>query len=420
MQSPDTRVGIFERYLLAAAISRTGTAVSSVALPLTAVTVLHASAFQVSLIAAAEYAAWIVIGLPAGVVVARFPLRGVQVTMDAVRALAIATIPLVWWAGHLDVAVLIGVALVIGFANVLFDVGNATFLPTIVSRDKLEARNSVTSAVEAATQLGGPSLGGVLVQLLGAVPALAVDAVSYLLSGTLLRTLPSTRSPSLTNGQSMSKLILAGWRYVRSHPLIGPCTLAATMINFLCGALMALTPLYLVRVLGSPAGLVGVLIASEGLGTLIGAAITPRVSARLGTARTLLIAGTFGGLLVLLIPAGTGPVGMVVFAVGNAGFGAGVVVQSITMRTYRQIETPTELLSRVVATVRFVSWGAIPVGAISAGIIATVVGTRSALWILCASAMLTPAMLSLSQVGRRRDLIDLRGALPNETPRATA
>ncbi len=417
-QAVATQRGLFGRFLCAAAISRTGTAVSSVALPLTAVTVLHANVAQVSVIAAAEYAAWILIGLPAGVLVARLPLRGTQVAMDAARAVAIATIPMLWWAGRLNVAVLVGVALVIGFANVLFDVGNATFLPTIVSRDELEARNSLTSAMDAATQLGGPSLGGVLVQLLGAVPALAVDAVSYLFSGAILRTLPSTRSATVTGGPRMWSLILDGWRYVRGHPLMGPCTLAATMVNFLCGALMALTPIYLVRVLGAPASLVGVLIASEGVGTLIGAAATQKVTARFGTARTLVVAGTFSGLFALLVPVGAGPVGMLAFSVGNAGFGAGVVVLSITTRTFRQLETPPELLSRVVATVRFVSWGAIPVGALCAGFVATAVGTRSALWILCGSAMLIPAMLRLSALGRRRDLIDVGGVAPDQAQRA--
>jgi MFS family permease len=366
--------------------------------------VLHASAVEVSLVTAAEYVAWIFIGLPAGVLVARLPLRGTQIVMDVVRAAAISAVPLAWWAGKLSVAVLVGAAVVISFANVIFDVGNATFLPAIVGADELESRNSVTSGVEATTQLGGPSLGGLLVQLMGAAPALVIDAMSYLVSAALLGTLPARRSPAAVDGRRAGQ-IREGWRYVSRHPLMGPCTLAATLINFVCGALMALAPLYLVRVLGAPAGLVGLLIASEGVGMLVGAAITTRVTARFGSARGLIIAGAVGGLLGLLIPLGHGGPGMITFAIGNAGFAGGVVVLSIIARTFRQLASPPELLSRVVATVRFVSWGAIPVGALLAGVIANESGPRVALWVFCLFSLLTPLMLVLSPVGRRHDLM---------------
>lgn len=105
----------------------------------------------------------------------------------------------------LTVTQLVAVALVVSFANVLFDVANQTFLPEIVPAAQLQARNSLTSGTHAATQLGGPSLGGLAVQLLGAVPTLFVDAVSYLLSAVLLRTLPARRCSDRPTGHRWSR-----------------------------------------------------------------------------------------------------------------------------------------------------------------------------------------------------------------------
>src|SRR5262245_37372542 len=179
---------------------------------------------------------------------------------------------------------------------------------------------------------------------------------------------------------------------------MGPCMWAATVVNFANGALLALTPVYLVRELGASPGLVGVLIASDGAGTLLGATYVPRLSRQVGTARAIMLASLAGALLALLIPAGHDGVGMVLFAIGNAGFAAGVVVFSVNTRTYRQTASPPELLSRVMATVRFVSWGAIPLGSLVAGSLATWLGVRPALWLTCAWVFLPLLVLAWSPV----------------------
>ncbi len=407
--SGTTSARAFWRFWAAGTTSSVGTGVTSVALPLTAVTVLEASAFEVSTITAAGYLAWIVLGLPAGVIVQRFPLRETQVAMDVARAAAIGSIPVAWWLGHLTFVHLVVAALVVSFASVLFDVGNATYLPSIVSKDDLTSRNSFMSGTHATTQLGGPAFGGLLVQFLGAAPTLVVDAISYVTSALFLRGLPpGTRSHVAADGTSprMAALIREGWRFVARHPVMRPCMLAATSINFVNGALLALVPVFLVRVQGLPAGLVGMLMAVEGVGSLASAAITPRLARRIGSARAIIVAGTVGGFFALLMPVGHGVVGMVAFGVGSAGFAAGVVVLSICTRTHRQVASPPELLSRVMATVRFVSWGAIPVGALAAGVVASWSGVHPAFWLFCGLSFVAPLILWLSPVRALRDLGD--------------
>jgi len=396
----------FWTYWGASTASGLGSAVTGVALPLTAVLLLHASTFEMGLLAAASYVAWLIVGLPAGALVRGLPLRATQVALDLVRAVAIATIPLAWWAGVLALWQLLVVALVISFANVFFSVANSTFLPRVVPKAKLHERNSLMSGTDAVTQLGGPSLGGVLVQTVGAAAAMYVDAASYLVSALFLRTLPAvtqTREPT-AQPAPLRRQIREGWDFVTGHAVMNACMWDATVSNFVCGGQMALFAVYLVRHAHAPAGLVGFLLASEGVGSLIGAALSPRVVRAVGSARACLIAGLVSVGGALLIPIGHATVACVMFALGNVVFAAGAVIVSTATRTFRQIATPPELLSRVMATVRFVSWGAIPVGSLVAGALGSWIGVRQTLFLLGALTALSPLILLLSPVRRMRDL----------------
>lgn len=397
----------FWTFWSASAISSIGSAVTSVALPLTAISVLGATAFEVSVVTAASYVAWLVIGLPAGVISQRLPLRGVQVAMDLSRFLAIASIPIAWYLDRLTVAHLAVAALVVSFSSVLFDVSNSTFLPSIVPREQLASRNSLTSATHATTELAGPSLGGVLVQTVGAVPALMADAVSYLVSAVLLRSLPARQVDRPDAWPRVGAMIGEGWRFVVDHPVMRPSMICATAVNFVCGGLLALVPLYLVRGLEVSPLLVGLLLATEGVGSLLGAAVTPWLVREVGSGRAVRCASVVSAVAVLLLPLADGIVGIALFAVGNAGFAAGVVVFSICTRTHRQLASPPHLLSRVMATVRFVSWGAIPVGSLTAGLVASSIGARAALAVFCLLSAVPVAVVFSSALGGVATLEDL-------------
>ncbi|MEU8589735.1 MFS transporter [Streptomyces sp. NPDC048664] len=401
-----SRAAVFWRYWGASTVSGLGDAVTAVALPLLAVLVLHASAFEVSLITAASYVAWLLIGLPAGVLVHRLPLRGTPVVMDLLRAVAVGSVPVAAALGVLSLVHLVLVALVVGLASVVFDVGTSTLLPSLVGKEELTARNSLASGTHAATQLGGPSLGGVLVQVLGAATSMVVDTVSYLASAALMGSLPRVAHPAQEGPRrGMTEMIREGWRHVVRHPVIGPCAADATALNFVNGGLMALTPVFLVRTLDAPPALVGVLIAADGLGTLIGAALTPRIVARVGSGRAVVWASLATPCFAVLMPLAGHSAALLVFALGYGGFGAAVVVTSIVTRTYRQTATPPELLPRVMATVRFVSWGVIPFGALAAGGAAALWGTRAAFALMAVGSAISPAILLASPVRRMRELV---------------
>lgn len=396
----------FWTYWAATTTSSMGSAVTTIALPLTAVLVLDAGPFETGLLAAASYLAWIVIGLPAGAIVQRWPLRATQVITDLVRAAAILSVPLTWWAGHLTLAQLFLVALTLNFAEVLFFSANTTFITSVVPRDQLTGRNSLMSGTHAVTELGGPSLGGLVVQLAGAVPALLLDAVSYVVSAVLLRTLPERRQPGAQDPTPVHRRIAEGWRFVTTHPVMAPCTWWACVVNTVCGAQHALFAIYLVRELHAPAAVVGLLLATGGLGALLAAGATPWLVRRFGSARVVLLVGLFGFAGALLLPSGTGQWGWAWFAVGNIVFAASVVPGSVVTRTYRQVASPPELLSRVMGTVRFASWGCIPLGGLLAGAIAEAAGTRAVLLGSAFVLLAAPAILAASPVRRLRNLED--------------
>jgi len=272
-----------------------------------------------------------------------------------------------------------------------------------VDRKELNSRNSLMSGTHAVTQTGGPSAGALLIQVMGPVLALLLDAVSYLVSALTLRTLPEHRSTDRGSHTKPTQLIKQGWTFVVRHPVMGPCLWWATATNFFVTALLALTPVYLVRAANVPTAAVGVVLAMDGLGAVLGAAVATRLATWLGTARALIVASTAGGLLTLVIPFTTSLGTLHYFMIGNVGLSAGVVVGSILTRTYRQTESPQELLSQVMATTRFVSWGAIPLGAAVSGLVAESVGLNRTLWLVCAGTLLAPLILVLSPLRGRRD-----------------
>jgi MFS family permease len=405
-----TRTSAFWTYWSATAISTTGTGITAVALPLLTLTTLGASNFEMGLLTAATYAAAIIIGLPAGVIVGRYPLRTMLVRMDLFRALALLTVPLAAWAGHLTLAHILVVALLVGLAANLHDVASASFLPAIVSRDELSARNGLISGTFAVTTMAGPAAGGVLVQLIGAAGSIVADAVSYVASASLLVRIPPTMAPTApareSERTSFGRQMSVGLAYVFGHPVLRPACLAAAAANFANGALFAVTVPFLVHTLGLAAGAVGLLLATDGLGTVVGAALTTPLARRIGSARTVLLVPVAAAVASLAMPLAHGALKVPAFAVGLAGFAVGTAVLSVVTRTHRQTVAPPHLLSRVLASVRFVSWSAIPVGALLAGVVAQLWGPRIGLVLTCVASFVGPAVLWASRVRALRDMTD--------------
>lgn len=386
-------------------VSDMGTAVSTLVLPLVAVVTLHASAFEVGVLSALEWLPWLLIGLPSGAWVDRVRARPMLVWTDVVRLGSIVSVPVAAAFGVLRIGQLLVAAFVTGFATVLFQVAYQAYLPRLVEEIDLPEGNAKLQGSQAVAGVAGPGLGGLLVHLTRAPFALFADAASYLVSVlALLAIRTPERAPGPVTSRSLRAEIAEGARYVRADPLLRVLTIAPAIANFFFIGVQAITVLFLVRAVHVAPGTVGVLVALVGLGAVLGAVLARRVGRLVGTSRALWLVTALTAPFALLIPFTTRGVGLLLFVVGNVIPLAGVLVYNVTIGAFRQAYCPSAILGRVVASMRFVLFGTMPLGALSAGALASAFGPRTAIWVLTAGTVLPAVVLTASPLRALRDL----------------
>ena len=392
----------FVRLWTAESVSQLGSQVSLLALPLLAIKTLDASTFAVGALSAVEFAPFLLVGLPAGVIVDRRRRRPVLMVGDIGRAIALFSIPVAWWLGLSTLAQLFVVVFVTGVLTVFFDVAYQSYLPAIVDRDQLGDGNAKLEMSRGGAQIAGPGLAGALVQIVGAPVAVVVDAVSFVLSATAVlfirRAEPPIEVSSAADRPTMRADIGEGLRYVLRHPALRGIAGCTATSNYFSSMLTAVLLVYLVRTLHYSAGLIGLIFVFANVGFLVAAASARRVERRLRLGRTIwiaILAGQIGGLIVAFSPRQHAFPWMVL---GMLLFTAGGTIYNISQVSYRQAITPNQMLGRMNATMRFMVWGTMPLGSLSGGLLGTVIGLRptlmvagvggllSVLWVLSASA----------------------------------
>jgi MFS family permease len=386
-------------------VSQVGTMVSHLALPLLAATSLGASAWEMGLLVAAERGAFLLVGLPAGVLVDRVRRLPVMIAADLVRFALFASIPLAWALGVLTFAQLLVVALLAGVATVLFDVGYQSVLPAVVGRAGLVDGNAKLESTRAAAETAGPALGGGLVQLVGAAAAVLLDAVTYLVSAAfLLRMRTQEAVPARDPDRSLRADIAQGLRYVLGHPLLRAITLCTGTANLFGGVLAAVSVLFLARELGQPPAVIGLVLAAGSAGGVLGALTAGRWIRRLGQGRTVVISLLVTGPVALVLPLTTPGAGLAWFALGTAAVAYGGVVYNVAQVSFRQSVTPDHLLGRMNASIRFLVWGTIPIGGLLGGALGELAGLRATLLITAVGIVLSPVWVVASPLRRLRDL----------------
>ncbi|NUW34894.1 MFS transporter [Nonomuraea sp. SMC257] len=361
----------FRRFVWANGVTQMGTQVTIVALPLAAVLALDAGALELGLLSAAQMVAFLLVGLPAGVWVDRVRRLPVLVWSDLVRGLALVTVPLAAWAGVLTLPQLYAVALILGFGTVFFDVAHMSLLPAVVPEDRLERGNSALEVTRNVSLLAGPGVGGWLVNLLTAPVALLADSVSYLASALLLsRVRAEERPPEAAERPSRHGLrreMAEGLAFVVREPVLRRVAVVGALVMAANSVCAVGFPLYLVKELKIGPGAYGLLLSASACGALAGAALVPRLTARFGTGATLY--GSAALATVVYLPAlATGPGWRLAFLpAAGALFGAASSVFGVTQLSHRQRVTPAHLLGRVNAAMRFVMWGAFPLGGLLGG-----------------------------------------------------
>ncbi len=394
-------------------VSELGNAVTFVVLPLIAVLVLHASAFQVGLIAAAGSVPWLVVALPAGVWVDRWPRRPVMIVSDLARAVVMASIPVAWWLGRLTVAQLAVVSLLTGVGTVFFSIANTAFMPVVLPADRLHEGNGALQASMSATAIAGPGLGGLLIQVIGGPVTLLVDAVSFLVSaGTVaaMRTVEPLRVAPAGGERRLLAEIRDGLRYLAVSPLPRTIALGAGLCNFALGGFDTVVVVFLVRQLHLTAGTVGLLLATMSVGGLIGSLVAARVSRRFGSARTPVLMAYGIVPAGLLVPLTTAGLGLAWFVAGSVLATACIGVFNVCVLSAMQTHVPGHLLGRVSASMRVFSRGTLPLGALLGGALADAFAPRWALLVMMALLIPIPLAFQLSPLGRVREISELTPA----------
>lgn len=387
----------FRRLWAGQTISVFGSQITTLALPLAAIRMLHASTFQVGLLTAASYAAFLAIGLPVGAWADRLRRRPIMIAADAGRALTLASVPIAAAAGHLTIAQLYVVALLQGTGSVFFDVASMSYLPGLVGREHLVESNAKLQASQSLAVATGPSIGGVLIGLVTAPIAIAADAASYLASVlSLLAIRAGEPAPTRPAHRNLRTEITDGLRFVARHQTLRMIAAATATTNLFIAAFYALAIVFLVRQIGLPATMIGLLGSVAAAGGVAGALTATRLRARLGPERVIWISLTAAAPFALLIPLTTPGAGLACYGIGLFTVNYGGTVYNINQAAYRQLLCPPDILGRVNATVRFIVWGTIPLGAALGGILGSTLGNRSAIWIAAAGITLSPIWLLLS------------------------
>ncbi|MGW3076082.1 MFS transporter [Kitasatospora sp. NPDC001132] len=395
----------FRLLLTGAAAAQTGSQVTLVALPLVAVMVLDATPFQVGLLTAAETAAFLLVGLPAGAWLDRMRKLPVLIRADVVRCLAVGSIPPAAAFGVLTMPQLYVVALVTGVATVFFDVAHQSFLPAVLPREQLVGGNGALETVRSSAQIAGPGLGGGLVQLLGAPLAIVADACGYLASALLLvRIKAEEPRPEPAPGRSLRAEVGEGVRFVLGHPLLRAIATATATSNLFSAVLTAVQTVFWVRVLDLSPGAIGVLLSVSAVGGLAGALCAGQLARWIGQARLIWVSTVVTAPFALLWPLSGSGAGVVLFGLASGVVLFGAVAYNVAQVSFRQSVCPPELLGRMNATMRFLVWGTLPIGALVGGVVADAAGPRTALWLCAAGFLLVPLPLLLSPLRRMREL----------------
>lgn len=368
----------FRLLFAAAAVSKLGTSVGYVAMPLVAVTALHASPGEVGALATLSTVAFLVIGLPAGVWTDRIRRRGVLVAADVIRAALLMSVPVAWWFDVLHIGLLYAVVFVTGICTVFFDVANQSYLPQVVGRPALLAANTRLVGMEAVNDIAGRGVAGYLVALVTAPAAIAVDAVSYLVSAWFVTRVRHVE-PAPERGEArLWRDMGEGVRFVARHSVLRAIVLSGSLSNLGIVLVLTMLPVVIVDELRYSAAVLGLLLACGGVGMLCGSLVARRLATRFGAGRVLLV----GTLVVAPCGFGMPFIGGLPIWVATAGWvvlTAQVGVNNVINVSFRQAVTPDRLLGRVNATFRFLLTGALAIGAALAGVLGQAIAPRAAL-----------------------------------------
>ena len=387
------------------AVSRLGSRISDIALPLL-ILALTRSPAQAGLIAAAQSLPYLALSLPAGALVDRWDRKRTMILCDAIRCVSMGTIPIAYALGHLSIAQLYAVALVIGSALVFFDAAELAGLTRVVPAAQLARAIGIVSTAESAAYLLGPGLAGLLIGLARTVPAGAalayiVDSLTYLASALTLRLirLPfqegSAEAHDPLSLRALRAEIAEGLRFLWANGRLRTICLLSMGINLLDGPLLLAVIVLARDELHADARTIGLIFTVAGAGELLGSFIAAWLTARAHTGHILIGAVAAWALAMPLVAEATSPVSLIA---GAALADMMIPLYNVAHVSYRLSLIPDGLQGRVNSAYRLPSYGSGLIGTVAGGILLGTVGPRPVLWLIGSGLALCAVAASLTSL----------------------
>lgn len=390
------KVSAFRSLFAGQALATTGHQVAALALPTLAITLLHASAWQVGVLGALSFLPTTIFGLVAGVAVDRLPRRALMVGADLGRALVIGGVGVAALTGRAGMTELYAAAGICGLLALIFDVSYQSHVPDLVEPDQLAAANGALEVNRSAATVIGPGLAGGLIEGFGIARALFLSAAALLTSlGVLAR--GAAHSAAAVDAPrrrgSIRDDVVEGLRLVFSDRRMVAISLCTATSNLGAFTFWSVGLVFAYRTLHMTPGQYGVVAAVGNLGLVGGAMAAAPVARRLGVGPTLFLSEALLGASMLATP---------LAAVGFAGavLAATQLVTNFQLPMYgvnqvalRQALTPRQLQGRMNSIMRTLAVSTIPVGSIAGGALATAAGPAVAMLAGGTIACLAPLWL---------------------------
>lgn len=397
----------FVRFWTGETVSLFGTQVTYLALPLTAIYTFNASATEVGVLRFVQLAPYIGLALLFGVWVDRHRRRPVMLWTNVIRMVLIGLIPVLHWAGWLNMPVLLVIACAVGIASVMFDVSWMPYVPSIVDPGHYVEANARMAFSTSASTVAGPGLAGGLVAALTAPVTLVVDAFSYLVSiVSLLLVRRREQVPPPAARRHVWQELRSGLTWVFGRPILRWLAVGGFWANFSLVTVWTLFLLYGTQQLRFSPATLGLIFTISSTGGVLGALIAGRVIKRfpLGLTYFVSLAGLLLAPVVIVLAAGPRAlvVGLMIFSFFITNLGLGIA--NVLVVTLRQITTPQSLMSRMTACFRMLLYGGGAVGGLAAGLLASRVGDKNALIVTATASAVAALLLAASPVTRLREL----------------
>jgi MFS family permease len=412
----------FRDYWTGQTISLFGDQIALLAVPLLAVLTLDADAQQMGFLAAVELAPSLFFAVHLGAWAdRRRSRRAILIGADLGRAALLLGLPLAALFGVLTMPLLYAVAFATGTLGVVFMVAEQTVFTSLVKPGEYVEANSLLIGSRSVAIVGGKTLGGLLVAVLTAPVAIAVDGATFLFSALFVRRVEVPEPPV---APAEPGGLAAGFRFIRRTPLLQAALLGTATFNLFNTAFWALVVFFATRELGLGSGAIGIALGVGAVGSILGSAYAKSLNARIGLGNALILSFIVAPLPLVLVPLAFGPpvLSMALLTIAEFVSGVGVMILDVGLGSVQAAVIPDRLRSRAWGAILFVNWGVRPIGALAGGLLAGTIGLRPTMWIAAIGGMAGVLWLLPSRMSEVRDVseegLSLRPPAPPEAEEA--